>query len=214
LCAGVLVALPGADNRTALEGPPLPLTQLPAMTVNPRAWVSVTVPGKEVKWGSSTEMLQPPVKDPYADFDKEDANDDENPHHIFMTQAEKDRGAVATWKKGAEADKVEEDDEDDNSERYSTKVTVNPLDARRGAYVRYVQGSPLGVEETDAAKAAARAAADKAREEAELDEEPLLRPPKIGCTDRNPLGLDPPPCAIAPAEQQDGSFEEDDDVYD
>lgn len=215
-CAGVLVALPNAHTnlRSTLEqGPPLPLTQLPAMTVNPRTWVSITVPAKEVTAGSSTKMLPPPVKDPYADFVKEDANDDENPHHIFMTQAEKDRGAVATWKTGAEADKVEEDNEDDNSERYRTTITVNPLDARRGAYVRYVQGGPPGVQESDAAKASARAAAEKAKEEAALDDEPLLRPPKIGCTNRNPLGLDPPPCVIAPAEKKDGVFEDDDDVY-
>jgi hypothetical protein len=226
LCAVALVALhsvttPHGFVDLGSDGPPLSLSssssnrlsQLPAQTVQPRSWVTVTVPAKEVKYGSSAKMLPPPEKDPYADFDKEDADDDENPHHIFMSADEAARGAVATWKTGAEAGADEwDDDDDDNSPKYGTTVKVNPRDARTGAYVRYVMGGPPDAQQSDAAKAAEAAAEAKAAEEAALDAEPLLRPPKIACSDRNKLGLDPPPCAVAPAAPT--VEEEDDDVYD
>jgi len=53
-----------------------------------------------------------------------------------------------------------------------------------------------------------------ADEEAALDAEPLLRPPKIGCSNKNPLGLKPPPCEVTEAAHKDGVFEDDDDVWD
>ena len=124
LCAVLLVSLqslPAPHGYVALrsEGPPLPLTVLGAMRVQPRSWVSVTVPPKETMFGSTAKMLPPPEKDPYASFDEADENDDENPHHIFMSQKEADRGAVATWKTGDEAGHDDfVDDEDDNSEQY------------------------------------------------------------------------------------------------
>lgn len=93
---------------------------------------------------------------------------------------------------------------------------VSPRDARVGAYVRYTMGGPPDAAQSDAAKAAEEAAKAKAAEDAALDAEPLLRPPKINCSDRNPLGLKPPPCNIAPAAQKEGDvFDADgDDVYD
>jgi len=222
LCAVALVSLHAVSTPHGFvelrAGPPIPLdhfTQLPAQTVQPRSWVSVTVPAKEVQYGSSTEMLPPPEKDPYADFDAVDPNDNENPHHIFMSADEAARGAVATWKTGAEAGADEwADDEDDNSPRYGTTVKVNPRDARNGAYVRYVMGGPADAEQSDDAKAAAAAAKAKADAEAALDEEPLLRPPNIACSNKNPLGLKPPPCEVIEAAQKDGVFEDDDNDYD
>jgi len=95
LCAVLLVslhAMPVPHGYVLQEGPPLPLTQLPATTLQPRSWVSVTLPPKETMHGSSAAVLPPPSKDPYANFNTEDPADDENPHHIFMSQKEKDKG--------------------------------------------------------------------------------------------------------------------------
>ena len=191
-----------------------PVTQLGAMRVQPRSWVAVTVPPKETRFGSTAELLPPPPADPYAAFDAVDAEDDENPHHITFRDV-MGVGATGTWVRGAEAGADDfEDDDDDNAEQYRTTVTVSPKDARVGAYVRYTMGGPPDAAQSDAARAEQEAARAREAEEAELDAEPLLRPPKIKCSNANPLGLKPPPCEIAPAEHKDGVFEEDDDVYD
>ena len=205
----------GAPQRLLLE--PLrgvPVTQLGAIRVQPRSWVSVTVPPKEAQFGSTAELLPPPPEDPYAAFDEVDAADDENPHHITFRDV-MGVGATATWIRGAEAGADGfEDDDDDNAERYRTTVTVSPKDARVGAYVRYTMGGPAGAAQSDAARAAEEAARAREAAEAALDAEPLLRPPKIKCSNANPLGLKPPPCEIAEVEHKDGEFEADDDVYD
>merc|ERR1719263_731659 len=187
------------------------LMQLQSKPVAPRSWVSVSANNNE---RGSVSIAEVPFGDKFAAFDTVE-DDGENPHHIFMTQREADRGAVARWKTGAEAGKVEfVDDEDDNSPKYGTTVRVSPKDARVGAYVRYTRGAPPGTVESDAAQAAQRAAQEQEAAEAALDAEPLLRPPKIVCSDRNALGLNPPPCAVAPAAQKDSVLEVEDNVYD
>ncbi len=190
----------------------VPVTQLGAMRVQPRSWVAVTVPPKETRFGSTAELLPPPPTDPYAAFDADD--DDENPHHITFRDV-LGVGATGTWIRGADVGADDfEDDDDDNAELYRTTVTVSPKDARVGAYVRYTMGGPPDAAQSDAARAEQEAAQAREAAEAALDGEPLLRPPKVSCSNTNPLGLKPPPCEIAPADRKDEEFEVDDDVYD
>lgn len=175
-------------------------TLLSPARVEARPWVTLTVPG-DTTYGENYVKVLDSTNDPYASLE-DGSMGDENPHHIYMSQKEADRGAVATWKRGAAAgrdDSEDGDDDDDNAPKYSVTVSVNPVDARRGAYVRYTRGAPPGTLPSDAAKAAAGAEAAAAAKEADRDAEPLLRPVQVGCSDANPLGLDPPPCAVVPA---------------
>ena len=93
------------------------------------------------------------------------------------------------------------DDEDENSPKFGSTVSVSPKDARVGAYVRYVSGAPPGVAQSDDAKSAEDAAKQAANKEAARD--PDRDEGAIIACNLTPeqMALDPPPCKVFPSKQ-------------
>ena len=208
LCMGVFVSTNWKPNVSSIalrsEGPPLPLIQLPAINFKPRPWVHVSATAKEVDKGAQMTMKNAPKFGTTAAIDQKPADGIESdalPHIFFVDKTKK--GATAIWKTGAEAGKDNfVDDEDENSPKFGSTVSVSPKDARVGAYVRYVSGAPPpGVAQSDDAKSAEDAAKQAAAKEAARDPN-RDEGARIACNlTPEQMTLDPPPCKVFPSKK-------------